>query len=408
MKKTAIALAAMIAASGSALAADFTVYGKVDVGFGYSNVDSFSNSTPAGKLGPVDGGTKETFSLDSGNNSGSRFGFKGTEDLGNGYAVSFLLENGFDADTGSLGYDDRLFGREARLSLETPYGTASFGRMGSLTSGAGTYDLFQLYGDNHDGGWGYNLGVGNWADRGRYDNMVTYASPKFAGLQGFAQYSFGTDAKGDTKYDDDVSNGRDTQRYYALGVTYDNGPLNAGLFFDSILRKDIKGSERMLQTEDDAYSISLALAYDLEVVKLTFGAQYGWNESINFFTDDLTNLNVEGGNFSHHFSDFVADSYRLHLGATVPLTCGTFKAGLYYGDVETKYSNEQLTLGTDTFTNVDGKNLNLVLTHEYPWSKRTYSYVGLGVKHVTLENKEGQTLQEENSFSAMLGLVHSF
>ncbi len=381
MKKTAIALAAMIAASSSALAADFTVYGKVDVGFGYNNVDSDAF------MSDQDFGTKETFSLDSGNNSGSRFGFKGTEDLGNGYAVSFLLENGFDADTGSLGFDGRLFGREARLSLETPYGTVSFGRMGGLTAGAGTYDLFQLYGDNHDGGWSGSIGTGNWAARGRYDNMITYASPKFAGLQGFAQYSFGTDAA--NSLDDGVSNGRETERYYALGVTYDNGPLSAGLFYDSILRQDIK-QPTDLETEDDAYSISLALAYDLEVVKLTFGAQYGWNEDINFFTYDLPDT-----------LKFTADGYRLHLGATVPLTCGTFKAGLYYGDVETKYSGEY---------NADGKNLDLVLTHEYPWSKRTYSYVGLGVKHATMKNNKDSSLvlQEENSFSAMLGLVHSF
>ncbi len=375
MKKTAIALAAMIAASSSALAADFTLYGKVDVGFGYSNVDSNLN------------GTNETFKLDSGNNSGSRFGFKGTEDLGNGYAVSILLENGFSADTGVLGQDSRLFGREARLSLEAPFGTVSFGRMGSLTSGAGTYDLFQLYGDSHDGGWSYNLGVGNWADRGRYDNMITYASPKFAGLQGFAQYSFGTDAV--NKYDDNVSNARDTQRYYAVGMTYDNGPLSAGLFYDSVLRKDVKH----LPNPDDARSISLALAYDLEVVKLTFGAQYGWDESINFFTSDFTQI-VNGKKISSQ----VADGYRLHLGATVPMSVGTVKAGLYYGDVETKYGQ-----GDET----DGKNLNLVLTHEYPWSKRTHSYVGIGYKHATIK-QASETIEKENSVSAMLGLVHSF
>ncbi len=393
MKKTVIALAALLAASGTALSADFTVYGKVDVGIGYSNVDSSAN----GRF-DLDRGSSESFSLDSGNNSGSRFGFKGTEDLGDGYAVSFLLENGFDADTGALPKGSRLFHREARLSLETPYGTASFGRMGALTSGMGTYDLFQLYGDNHDGGWNYNIDIGNWAARGRYDNMITYASPKFAGLQGFAQYSFGTDAANDL--DDDVSNGRETERYYAVGMTYDNGPLTAGLFYDSVLRKNLKSSEMMFKNDDDARSISLALGYDLDVVKLTFGAQYGWDESVNFFTSDVTK--VFYGSFK--FSDlFLADGYRLHLGATVPLTCGTFKAGVYYGDVETQ------DYGQGTF---EGKNLNVVMTHEYPWSKRTYSYMGVGFKHAKFEAKfdtgSTEVVQEENSVSAMLGLVHSF
>ena len=37
--------------------------------------------------------------MKSGMASGSRFGFKGTEDLGNGLKVGFVLENSFDSDT---------------------------------------------------------------------------------------------------------------------------------------------------------------------------------------------------------------------------------------------------------------------------------------------------------------------
>ncbi len=367
MKKTAIALAAMIAASSSALAADFTVYGKVDFGFAYNNWDLKST------------GADETFTLDAGNNSGSRFGFKGTEDLGNGYAVSFQLENGFDADTGSLGQDGRLFGREARLSLETPYGTASFGRMGALTSGMGTYDLFQLYGDTIDGGWNYAIDTHNWADRGRYDNMVTLASPKFAGLQGFAQYSFGTDAK--KELDDSVVNERETQRYAALGVTYDNGPLSAGLFYDSVLREHAVASPNV----DDAQTVSLALAYDFEVVKVTLGAQYGKDEDMNFFQHG------EVAGFA------TADGYRLHLGAAFPTEAGTFRVATYYGDVE----NDE--------TDKDATNINVALTHEYPLSKRTYIYSGLGYKYVKAEDqKTGKVIEKETDFTALLGLVHSF
>ena len=181
MKKTLIALAAATLASTSALAAQVTISGIVDAGFAYNNVNRMNE------------GTTEDFTLDSGNHNGSRVIFKGTEDLGDGYAVSFYLENGFSLDDGTQGQGGRLFGREARLSFETPYGTMSFGRMGALTAGMGTYDIFQFYGDTFDGGWNYAVDLSNWFGRDRYDNMLTLVTPKVAGFTGYFQYSFGTD-----------------------------------------------------------------------------------------------------------------------------------------------------------------------------------------------------------------------
>ena len=130
MKKTLIALAAATVASTGALAAQVEIAGIVDAGLAYKNVDTLK------------GGTNETFTLDSGNHSGSRFIFKGSEELSAGYTASFYLESGFDADTGSLNQNGRLFGRESRLSLETPYGTISMGRQGALTAGVGTCLLY--------------------------------------------------------------------------------------------------------------------------------------------------------------------------------------------------------------------------------------------------------------------------
>ncbi len=83
MKKIAIAVAAAMTAA-TASASDFTLYGIVDTGLGYTNVDTLERSHRSTVLKMING-----------YNSGSRFGFKGTEDLGNGYSVSFVLENGF-------------------------------------------------------------------------------------------------------------------------------------------------------------------------------------------------------------------------------------------------------------------------------------------------------------------------
>lgn len=80
-KKTLAAVAVLGAFAGSALAADVQLYGLVDLGMNWTHTED------------ADGVKTDKFALSSGQNSGSRFGLKGTEDLGNGYTVGFVLEN---------------------------------------------------------------------------------------------------------------------------------------------------------------------------------------------------------------------------------------------------------------------------------------------------------------------------
>lgn len=115
MKKTLAALAVLGAFAGSAMAADVTLYGLVDYGFSYEHVDGDT----------ADKDAQDTFQMKSGQNSGSRFGLKGTEDLGNGLKVGFVLENGFTADDGKMDNSDRLFGRESNLFVTGAFGTLS-------------------------------------------------------------------------------------------------------------------------------------------------------------------------------------------------------------------------------------------------------------------------------------------
>ena len=131
MKKTLLALAVLGTVAGSAMAADVTLYGRIDTGLRYTNVDSdFQNIDDA-----------SSFEMTSGNYTGSRFGLKGEEDLGNGLKVAFVLENGFDSDDGSFDSNDNLFGRQASLHLKGGFGELAFGRMGILNSTAGTFGI---------------------------------------------------------------------------------------------------------------------------------------------------------------------------------------------------------------------------------------------------------------------------
>lgn len=130
MKKTLAALAVLGAFAGTAAAADVNLYGVVDTGLAYTykntELGMSDNRLYVGK-----NGSENQFGMQSGYNSGSRFGLKGTEDLGNGLQIGFKLENGFSSDDGNFKYENRLFGREASLSLISEFGTFSFGRMGA-------------------------------------------------------------------------------------------------------------------------------------------------------------------------------------------------------------------------------------------------------------------------------------
>ncbi|WP_229258309.1 porin [Duganella rivi] len=63
----------------------------------------------------------------------SRWGVRGTEDLGNGASAVFQLESQFGPDTGAQGQGGRLFGRQAWLGLRGSFGTLSIGRQSNMT-----------------------------------------------------------------------------------------------------------------------------------------------------------------------------------------------------------------------------------------------------------------------------------
>jgi len=125
MKKTLIA-AAVMAASGVAFAAsNITLYGDVDTSAVLTHDGGASDS-------------KNVIDMQPGFlRNGSRWGIKGVEELGNGYAVGFILENGFNSDDGTNGQKySGGFSRETKLYINGGFGQIGFGRLGSLANGA--------------------------------------------------------------------------------------------------------------------------------------------------------------------------------------------------------------------------------------------------------------------------------
>lgn len=386
-KKSLIAVAALSALAGSAMAADVQIYGRIDTGLRYSQVDY--------DVPTVD--DKTTFEMATGNSTGNRVGIKGSEDLGNGLTVGFVLENGFDADTGAEKYDG-LFGREAMVYLEGGFGKVAFGKMGILNSTAGSFAIgnFTPWGT----GWG---AVGDQTQifgakfETRYSNMISYRSPEFAGFQVHAQYSFGSDEKDD----DGKVVGREgkttTDRYYAIGATYKNGGLNLIGIVDSINEKHQTGDD-----PDDTLRVTLGGSYDFGVVKPYLSAAYFKDARLTSWMD-CYDTKVNPGTNKQLKGDW--DGYGIVIGASAPLVGGTAHMTIGYMDAEAQ---------KDYVAAFDPKGADLTrytfaIGYEYPLSKRTKIYADAGYfKDEVDYNSENWNKREPEGYQAAVGLVHQF
>ena len=386
-KKSLIAVAALSALAGSAMAADVQIYGRIDTGLRYSQVDY--------DVPTVD--DKTTFEMAT-NSTGNRVGIKGSEDLGNGLTVGFVLENGFDADTGAEKYDG-LFGREALVYLEGGFGKVGFGKMGILNSTAGSFAIgnFTPWGT----GWG---AVGDQTQifgakfETRYSNMISYRSPEFAGFQVHAQYSFGSDEKDDAGKVVGREGKTTTDRYYAIGATYTVGGLNLIGIVDSINEKHQTGDD-----PDDTLRVTLGGSYDFGVVKPYLSAAYFKDARLTSWMDCYDTGDKNPATNKQLKGDW--DGYGIVIGASAPLVGGTAHMTIGYMDAEAQKDY------VETFDpkGADLTRYTFAIGYEYPLSKRTKVYADAGYfKDEVDYNSENWNKREPEGYQAAVGLVHQF
>ena len=249
MKKTLVALAAM--ASMSAFAqSSVTLYGVADIWL--ANVKtSVGGSGVAQNL------------MGSGGINGSRFGLKGSEDLGGGLKANFLFENGFNLDSGGAAQGGLLFGRQAYAGLSGSFGEVRFGRQYSAYDEArGGSDLMGHSAFSPTAGtanaWGNGRGYAF-----RIDNMWRYATPNFGGFTAAVGYGLG----------ENKSATGGAGGVFSMHAAYNNGPISA--FFAH--QQEKTGSSGVgLNLLNGGVSINgtkkthtlVSGAYDLGVVKL--------------------------------------------------------------------------------------------------------------------------------------------
>lgn len=222
MKKNILAMAVLAACASTASAqTSVTIYGVVDAGVTYYN-----NDGSAGDRTTVEAGQMQT----------SRWGFRGTEDLGGGLKARFGLEGTLLNDVGSAGVNSgspagttsstALFDREATVGVSGNFGSIDIGRQNILGIGSvgladpmglafaanspnvlfGALNFGAVY-----GGFGAN-GAGNSALR--QTNSVKYVSPTFGGFGFGLMRAFGEQG-------DDIQRGS----YQGASAFYNAGPI---------------------------------------------------------------------------------------------------------------------------------------------------------------------------------------
>lgn len=397
MKKSLIALA-VLGAAASAQAADISLYGVVDTGLAYTYEDNWGYA--GNEVAHTTDG-ESNLEMASGINASSRWGITGSEDLGNGMKVSFKLESGINSDDGALNQGGRLFGREASLTLSGDFGKISAGRMGGVGSSAGTYDYVYLIGDSFDGG---DFNIWGMTASSRYDNMITYETPEFAGVKVTAQYSFDGDTGADNDdyiaEDQHGTEGKTTvDRYASLAVTGGFGNLQfvgAYEYFNHASTSVVK---------DDGHLFHLGGNYDFGVTKVFALAQYyqgirnaaGWD-----MTDDIIAGDIQVGDRTDGFK-----GYGLHLGSITPIGGGDLTLAAYFQDGKL----ENIGSPTEDLMDIDAQYVGVSARYAYHLSKRTDAYLGAGYAKATLDTTtndwDNHDLEKE-LIQAYVGLTHRF
>lgn len=384
MQKKLIAVAVLGACvAGSAFAANVDVYGRIDTGLSYVHYDETGLSD-----------AKDTLSLDSGMSSGNRWGLKGSEDLGNGYQVGFVLESSFDADTGAMSKDG-LFNREATLRVSGPFGSIYAGRMGRIGSDAGSVGFYAGSVSPFGSGWGKMAGhfavTANYDIR--YNNALAYVSPKVGPVTVYAQYTMGNATENESGDD----------RLFSLGAQADFGALQVLGLVEYLNKKSVAGTTVYDDSQyDDSYTINLGGSYDFSVAKVFLAGQY-FKAAPNYagmkanYANDPRVLNKEWR--------WSFDGFGVNVGATAPIGAGEFLVSAGYGKGDVNYDTKDAKISADAYI--------IQVGYTYPFSKRTNLYAGAGYMQTSMEdgitNTDGTTSDKDfKTTQVMFGLLHKF
>ncbi|MFT4066652.1 porin [Paraburkholderia sp.] len=294
-------------ASVSHAQSSVTLYGIIDTGLTYANhVSTATGSSSILKYG-------------DGVGLGSRWGFKGSEDLGGGLKAIFQLENGFNTGTGQIG-QSAMFGRLAYAGFsKTGIGELTFGRQYSLSTSVLGHG-FSMGAQTIAGGFAYHINDLDQLTGSRLSNSVKFMSRSFSGLKFGAMYAFSNQAGafgGANSTTTGTTTTAGSSRASSFAVEYDHGPFAAAAAYTDM--------SFPAQASPTSYSVAVANVNtnglrDLRTfgmgARYTVGALTGWglwtNTRFKPITGASSTLNAleVSGNY------FLAPDLILGLGYT--------------------------------------------------------------------------------------------
>lgn len=302
-------------------------------------------------LAREDNGVSNDTKINSGNQSSSRIGFRGTEDLGGGLKALFNIEAGVSLDTGNA--DSAMWGRRSVVGLQGAFGTVTVGREYTPIAGvAGASDIFG------QGYYGTNLSAFN-AGRltRRLSNSINWKSKSFDGFSVAANFGAGEKSSGPS------------HNLMGVAAEYKMGGFYAGAGYHTFKRVDAG--------DDKEYALGLGYKFgDVEVKgnylaadpqgasnkfeQLNLGAAYALNKADKVFVNLQQNKIETGarGNaiaiaFSHSLSK------RTNLYATFATMRNNDKATFGLNASSTSITPPATALG------VDPKVYNVGIRHTF-------------------------------------------
>jgi GBP family porin len=366
-----------------------TLYGIIDSALIYGN-----NEKTAQGVG------RSGIEMDSGGISGSRWGFRGKEDLGGGLSAIFDLEDGFSSSNGKLSNTGALWGRQSYVGVSsTQYGTVTLGRRYAYMSEW----ISPLSAEGI--GWAGNLADHPFDndDMIRHtsmQNMVRFDSVHYRGLQVGGMYGFSNEAG-------QFAN----NRAYSFGARYSNGPVSLAAAFEQIDRAatpaaDLNASGALTTADGDSVITGGRTQIYGAGAQYHFGASsvgFVWTHSS---TNNVTSVwqsgnlapllgnNLRFDNFEINGRYFVRPN--LSLAASYTLTDGHFDS---------------------TTANLSPKWHEAIVQADYSFSRRTDLYVesfyqvvtgggGMAVFNASMFNVPASANNRQLLF--VVGLRHRF
>ncbi len=308
MKKSLIALAVLAASGASFAQSSVSIYGLADIWFG-------SVKTENG----VAGTSQTNTVVESGGVNQSRWGLKGSEDLGGGLKANFKLEQGFNLDTGGAAVAGQSFSRESYVGFSGGFGEVKFGKVWTAYD-----DVNGASNAVFDSALSPTANVfKSTAYMGNPGNTIYYAAPAIGGFGAAVSYTL----------DEDKTATPGTPSITSLSLSYAAGPVAAQLGYQV---------ENENATSNDTTFTRLGGSYDfgMATAKLSYGK--------------VTNV----GNLSG------ADTTEYQLGVDVPVGPALTVSASY------AKSDDSVVLGDQT-------RKGYGIAAAYTLSKRTFVYGGL-------------------------------